>query len=103
MEVIRSLVDDLNTERGIVRLRVALLLRSAEPQPALLDLSSPSFFSFLSSPSRYSGAEPKSTRRISDCSLSSSQKRLKYLTQIFRATWENFEDLGGISENSRLG
>ena len=33
MEVIRSLVDDLNTERGIVRLRVALLLRFSEIKP----------------------------------------------------------------------
>ena len=34
----KSFADDLNTERGIVRGRVALLLRSSEIQPLFFDL-----------------------------------------------------------------
>ena len=38
-----SFVDDLNTEQGIVRSRVALLLRSSEIQPMFKRSPIPSF------------------------------------------------------------
>ena len=47
-----SFADDLLLKQGGVSSRVALLLRSAEPQPSLLDLSSHIPISFL----KYKGA-----------------------------------------------